>query len=75
MGVPERPTNDYRRHGVIALFATLNVASGNLITPLLSSPSPSRVLTVLRNVEAEVPTIVRLVFESHFTLDRALRYS
>jgi transposase len=54
-GRAERRTHDYYRHGTLALFAALNVATGQVISATKPKHRTQEFLNFLRQVEREVP--------------------
>jgi transposase len=64
-GRPERRTHDYYRHGTLALFAALNVATGQIISATKPKHRSREFLNFLRQVEREVPEQMDL----HIILD------
>jgi transposase len=64
-GRPERRTHDYYRHGTLALFAALNVATGQIISATKPKHRTREFLNFLRQVEREVPAQMDL----HIILD------
>jgi transposase len=54
-GRPERQTHDYYRHGTLALFAALNVASGQIISATKAKHRTKEFLNFLRQIEREAP--------------------
>jgi transposase len=64
-GRPERHTHDYYRHGTLALFAALNVATGQIISATKPKHRSKEFLGFLRQIEREVPANLDL----HIILD------
>ncbi len=64
-GRPERRTHDYYRHGTLALFAALNVATGKIISSTKPKHRTKEFLNFLRQIEREVPAELDL----HIILD------
>jgi transposase len=64
-GRVERPTHDYYRHGTLALFAALNVATGQIISATKPKHRTKEFLNFLRQIEREVPADLDL----HIILD------
>lgn len=64
-GRAERPTHDYYRHGTLALFAALNVATGQVISATKPKHRSKEFLNFLRQIEREVPSNLDL----HIILD------
>jgi len=64
-GRPERRTHDYYRHGTLALFAALNVATGKIISSTKPKHRTKEFLNFLRQIEREVPADLDL----HIILD------
>lgn len=54
-GRAERRTHDYYRHGTLALFAALNVATGQVISATKPKHRTKEFLNFLRQIEREVP--------------------
>lgn len=55
MGIPERRTHDYVRHGKTTLFAALNVATGGVIGQLHRRQRAAEFMKFLRTIDKEVP--------------------
>lgn len=68
-GRPERRTHDYYRHGTLALFAALNVATGQIISATKPKHRTEEFLNFLRQIEREVPTSldVHLILDNYAT--------
>jgi len=64
-GRAERRTHDYYRHGTLALFAALNVATGQIISATKPKHRSQEFLNFLRHIEREVPADLDL----HIILD------
>lgn len=64
-GRAERRTHDYYRHGTLALFAALNVATGHVISTIQAKHRTKEFLGFLRHIEREVPAGL----EVHIILD------
>lgn len=64
-GRTERRTHDYYRHGTLALFAALNVATGQIISATKTKHRTKEFLNFLRQIEREVPADL----EVHLILD------
>ncbi len=54
LGMPERQTHNYLRHGTLDLFAALNVATGEVIARTKSQHRAKDFVAFLREVEASV---------------------
>jgi transposase len=69
LGVAERRTHDYLRHGTTSLFAALNVATGEVIGQLHRRHRSGEFLRFLQRVEAEVPPDldVHLIMDNYGT--------
>ncbi len=65
MGLPERRTNDYRRHGTTSLCAALDVRTGQVIGEGHRRHRSEDLLQFLRTIEAHVPASR----DSHLILD------
>jgi len=68
-GRPERRTHDYYRHGTLALFAALNVATGQIISATKPKHRTQEFLNFLRQIEHQVPADldVHLVLDNYAT--------
>lgn len=68
-GLPERRTHDDTRHGTTALFAALDIATGEVIGQLHRRHRSSEFLQFLRTIEANVPPEldVHLVMDNYGT--------
>lgn len=68
-GRAERPTHDYYRHGTLALFAALNVATGQIISATKPKHRTKEFLNFLRQIEREVPAEldVHLILDNYAT--------
>jgi transposase len=64
-GRAERSTHDYYRHGTLALFAALNVATGQIISATKPKHRTKEFLNFLRQIERETPADLDL----HIILD------
>jgi len=64
-GRAERRTHDYYRHGTLALFAALDVATGQIISATKPKHRTKEFLNFLRQIEREVPADLDL----HIILD------
>jgi len=64
-GRVERRTHDYYRHGTLALFAALDVATGQIISATKPKHRTQEFLNFLRQIEREVPADLDL----HIILD------
>ena len=65
IGLPERRTHDYRRHGTTSLFAALNVATGKVIGECHRRHRSQEFQRFLETVDAAVPGDL----EVHLILD------
>lgn len=65
----ERRTHDYYRHGTLALFAALNVATGQIISATKPKHRTKEFLNFLRQIEREVPAEldVHLILDNYAT--------
>ena len=65
----ERRTHDYYRHGTLALFAALNVATGKIISATKPKHRTKEFLNFLRQIEREVPTDldVHIILDNYAT--------
>ena len=54
-GMPETRTHDYRRYGTTTLFATLDLATGEIIGKLRRRHRSTEFISFLRHVDASVP--------------------
>ena len=54
LGMPERQTHNYIRHGTLDLFAALNVATGNVIAQTKSQHRAKEFVGFLRELDAAV---------------------
>jgi transposase len=68
-GRAERRTHDYYRHGTLALFAALNVATGKVISTTKPKHRTREFLNFLRQIEREVPPDldVHLILDNYAT--------
>ena len=68
-GMPERRTHDYMRHGTTALFAALDIATGEVIGEVHRRHRSSEFLRFLRTIEVSVPPHldVHLVMDNYCT--------
>ncbi|MEJ7705015.1 MAG: IS630 family transposase [Geodermatophilaceae bacterium] len=68
-GMPERRTHDYVRNGVTSLFAALDVASGQVISPLHRRHRSTEFRKFLNKIDKEVPgdLDVHLVADNYAT--------
>jgi transposase len=68
-GRPERRTHDYYRHGTLALFAALNVATGQIISATKPKHRTKEFLNFLRQIEREVPADldVHIILDNYAT--------
>lgn len=68
-GRGERRTHDYYRHGTVALFAALNVATGKIISATKPKHRTKEFLNFLRQIEREVPADldVHLILDNYAT--------
>lgn len=68
-GRPERRTHDYYRHGTLALFAALNVATGKVISATKPKHRAREFLHFLRQIEREVPqpTDLHIILDNYAT--------
>jgi hypothetical protein len=64
-GVPARQSHDYERHGVTALFAAMDVASGVTISTCYRRHRHQEFLRFLDEIEANLPA----GFEVHLVMD------
>lgn len=69
LGIPERRTHDYMRHGTTTLFAALDIATGEVIGELHRRHRSSEFLRFLRTIDANVPAEldVHLVMDNYGT--------
>jgi len=69
LGIPERRTHDYMRHGTTTLFAALDIATGQVIGQLHRRHRTGEFLKFLRTIEASVPAEldVHLVMDNYGT--------
>lgn len=69
LGMPERRTHDYKRHGTTSLFAALDAASGRVIGELHRRHRSKEFLAFLRTIEANVPPelAVHLILDNYGT--------
>ena len=56
VGLPERRTHDYRRHGTTSLFAALDVATGRVIGECHRRHRSQEFLRFLYTIDAAVPS-------------------
>lgn len=65
----ERRTHDYYRHGTLALFAALNVATGKILSATKPKHRTKEFLNFLRQIEREVPTDldVHIILDNYAT--------
>lgn len=54
-GIPERQTHDYQRHGIITLFAALQVASGKVIGECMDRHRHEEYMGFLRLLDRRCP--------------------
>jgi transposase len=68
-GQAERRTYDYYRHGTLALFAALDVATGRVISATRPKPRAKEFLGFLRQIERNVPAglDVHLILDNYAT--------
>jgi len=68
-GRAERRTHDYYRHGTLALFAALNVATGQVISTIKPKHRTKEFLNFLRQIEREVPVglDVHIILDNYAT--------
>ena len=68
-GRVERRTHDYYRHGTIALFAALDVATGQIISATKPKHRTKEFVNFLRQIEHEVPAglDVHIVLDNYAT--------
>ncbi len=68
-GRPERRTHDYYRHGTLALFAALDVATGQVISATKPKHRAKEFLGFLRQIERNVPAglDVHLILDNYAT--------
>lgn len=68
-GRPERQTHDYYRHGTLALFAALDVATGQVISATKPKHRTREFLNFLRQIEREVPAKldVHIILDNYAT--------
>ena len=55
IGVPERQTHDYTRHGTTTLFAALNVLSGEVLGGCMPRHRHQEFLRFLERIERSTP--------------------
>ncbi len=69
VGLPERRTHDYRRHGTTSLFAALDVKTGTVIGECHRRHRSHEFLQFLRTIDAHVPAMrdVHLVLDNYGT--------
>jgi transposase len=69
VGLPERRTHDYRRHGTTSLFAALDVATGRVIGECHRRHRSQEFLRFLNTIDAAVPSHldVHLVLDNYGT--------
>jgi transposase len=69
LGVAERRTHDYKRHGTTSLFAALDLATGRVIGELHRRHRSQEFLAFLRTIEANVPPEldVHLILDNYGT--------
>jgi transposase len=69
IGLPERRTHDYRRHGTTSLFAALDVATGKVIGECHRRHRSHEFQRFVETIEAEVPgdLDVHLVLDNYGT--------
>jgi transposase len=65
VGLPERRTHDYRRHGTTSLFAALDVATGRVIGECHRRHRSQEFLRFLNTIDAAVPSHL----DVHLVLD------
>jgi transposase len=68
-GVPSRQTHDYERHGVTALFAAMDVASGVTISTCYRRHRHQEFLRFLNEIDADLPpgVDVHIVMDNYGT--------
>jgi transposase len=73
VGLPERRTHDYRRHGTTSLFAALDVATGRVIGECHRRHRSQEFLRFLNTIDAAVPSYldVHLVLDNYGTHETA----
>ena len=69
VGLPERRTHDYMRHGTTTLFAAYDIATGRVIGQTHRRHRASEFAKFLRTIEAQVPRAldVHLVMDNYST--------
>ncbi len=69
LGVAERRTHDYQRHGTTTLFAALDIATGEVIGQLHRRHRSDEFLKFLRTIEASTPPDldIHLVMDNYGT--------
>ncbi len=65
LGMPERQTHNYIRHGTLDLFAALNVATGKVIAKTKKQHRAKDFVDFLKRIDREVPEGL----EAHMILD------
>lgn len=68
-GQAQRQTHDYYRHGTVALFAALNVATGQIISTTQPKHRTKEFLSFLRQIERQVPAQldVHIILDNYAT--------
>ena len=68
LGMPERRTHDYARHGVTSLFAAFDIADGTVISELHRRHRHQEFLKFLKKIDKNVPVVdVHLVCDNYGT--------
>jgi transposase len=69
IGLPERRTHDYRRHGTTSLFAALDVATGTVIGECHRRHRSQEFLQFLKTIDANVPSKldIHLILDNYGT--------
>jgi len=69
VGLPERRTHDYRRHGTTSLFAALDVATGKIIGECHRRHRSQEFLRFLKTIDASVPPSldIHLILDNYGT--------
>ena len=69
VGVPERVTPSYLRHGTTTLFAALDIATGKVIGKCYRKHRTKEFIKFLRKIDAEVPSKldVHLIIDNYAT--------
>jgi transposase len=65
VGMPERQTHNYLRHGTLDLFAALNVATGKVLARCSAQHRAKDFVAFLRDIDRAVPA----AFDVHVVLD------